>query len=174
MTVKHDRSYFVHLLIQPICASVILFAVLYCLDLVNAGTLIWAAGASTLASTCFIVFGAPNTDSAKPYRILVSYLIAMVCGHLVRLVTEHICVGQSICHDPAYSIHLYELAAVISLAIAFIILLLMKCSHPPAAGLSVVMVLDITNVKAMVIIYLGALVIALVRLIFYKHLKPLI
>ena len=174
MTVQHNRNFYFHLLVQGLLAMVFMFLLLFFLDLVRAGTLIWAAGASTLASTAFMVFGTPNADSAKPHRIIIGYAIAIFCGHFIRLMANYFCSGSSFCHIPEYVMHVHEVAAILSLALAFFLMVMLRSSHPPAAGLAVVMVLDISNLKAMIVIGVAAVILTVVMLLFRKSLKPLI
>lgn len=174
MRVEHNKNFYVHLIIQAFAAVVFMYLVLFFLDYVRASNLIWAVGASTLASTSFIVFVTPHKDSAKSHRIIIGYAIAMLCGHFVRILADHCCSDLGICHDPEYMIHLHEVAAVISLAFAFFLMALLRSSHPPAAGLAIVMVIDLTNFKPMIVIGIGAIVLASIIYFFKKHIKRLI
>lgn len=174
MSIQHNRNFYLHLVVQGFCAAVFMYALLLSLDLIRAGTLIWAAGASTLASTAFIVFGTPTNHSARPYRIIIGYAIAMFCGHFIRIVADYFCHGQAFCQVPEHLIRVHEIAAIVSLMLAFFLMVMLRSSHPPAAGLAVVMVLDISNVDVMLIIGAAAVLLALVMLIFRKRLKPLI
>lgn len=176
MMVRYDRNYYLHFLLQTMVAVIFMFFVLFSLDHVGATTLIWAAGASSLASSCFIVFGAPHIESAKPYRIVLGYLITIVCGHLIRMLADAGCAGffTVLCNNPIYQTHIIELAAVISMCLAFVFMALLRCAHPPAAGLSIVMVLDIRNYKPMVVIFVAAVLLALIRRLFDKRLTRLV
>src|SRR3990167_8668388 len=176
MIARYDRRYFIHFSLQTTCAVVFMFFTLFGLDHIGATSLIWAAGASSLASSCFIVFGAPHTESAKPYRIVMGYLIAIVCGHLIRMLADASCGGflYFVCDNPIYQFHVIEAAAVISMCFAFIFMALFRCEHPPAAGLSIVMVLDIKYFKPMMLIFVAAVLLALIRRFFDKALVRLV
>lgn len=172
--ITYNGRYFFHLLIQSLAAIIFMFLVLYSLDKVLATNLIWAAGASTLASSAYIVFGSPHIPSAQPHRILFGYLIAMVCGYFLQFLSNDTTHLNYFYANPTYQRHVFEVAAALSVGLSFILMLLLRCSHPPAAGLAVVMVLEISNFKAIAVISLGALLLVLIRWIFAKQLRPLI
>ena len=160
-----EQSYCCHLLIQASAALVFMWLVLIGLDAIAASKIIWAAGASSLASSTYIVFCTPKAVSAKPQKIMGGYLIAMFCGEGIRLLanlSEH------------SSIHIFEIAAAVSLGLAFLLMVLLKAEHPPAAGLAVVMVLDIRNLMALGIILFAVIILLLIRIIFRHQLCDLI
>ncbi len=53
-------------------------------------------------------------------------------------------------------------------------MVLFKLEPPPAAGLAVVMVLDIRNMEAMLIILAAAILLTLIRTIFRNQLRRLV
>jgi len=171
---KRDHYYFLHLLIQSLAATVFMFLLLFSLNRVLADEFIWAAGASTLASTVYIVFGTPHVSSAKPYRILMGYITAMCCGYLLQIAAVQLCDATNYCVHLQYHHHVFEIAAAIAVGLSFLVMFLLRFYHPPAAGLALVMVLDIHNIKAIVVICIAVLVLVLIRLLFAKQLRPLV
>lgn len=169
-----DRTYLLHLFIQALAAVVFMWLVLMALDEVATSTIIWAVGASTLASSSYIVFCAPKSMVAKPQKIIGSYIIAMLCGEGMRILANMVCAAVPNCQAGIPFLHVFEFAAAISVGIALLLMVLLKSEHPPAAGLAVVMVLDIRNLEALVIILIAAIVLSLVRIIFRRVLCDLI
>lgn len=176
MYFHYDRSFFTHFVLQTFAAVVFMILVLFSLDHVQASHLVWAAGASTLASSSFIVFGTPHIESAKPYCIVVGYLITILSGSLIRILSGWSCDGflLEICQNPVYQLPMNEVTAVISMCLAFGLMVFFRCAHPPAAGLAIVMVLDIQNYKPVVVIFIAAIILAAVRFIFNKLLIKLV
>lgn len=174
MTIERNKNYYLHLATQCFCATIFILIILVSLNIVLANDLIWAAGASTLASSAYIVFGSPQNPVAKPYRILTGYLIAIVCGYLLQVTADHLCYADHLCNRITHKTDIDEVAAAISVGLSFLLMFILRASHPPAAGLAVVVVLDINNPAAIAVICTGALVLALVRWIFSKQLKQLI
>lgn len=170
-----DHRYVLHLLIQACAALVFMWLVLFTLDHVATSQIIWAAGASTLASSSYIVFCAPKSVVAKPQKVIGAYIIAMFCGEAMRYLANLVCGGISSCHAGGLVyLHVFEVAAAFSVGIAFLLMVLLKSEHPPAAGLAVVMVLDIRNFGALAVILGGAIVLSGIRFIFRRMLCDLI
>lgn len=161
-----NKKFLTHFLLQGTAAVIFMYCALFAFDLVGANNLIWAAGASSLASSCFLVFGTPNAPAAKTHRILIGYFIAMLCGHSIQLLVN----AFNVTLHP----HLYELMAVISMGLSFFLMVVFKNTHPPAAGLAILMVLSISNYNAMYVIAIAAVVLALIHLIFSKRMQALI
>jgi len=170
-----NRGYILHLLIQATAAIIFMWLVLFSLDHIAASQIIWAAGASTLASSTYIVFCAPKATVAKPQKIIGAYLIAMLCGEVMRYLANLVCSAIQNCHigGPGY-LHVFEVAAAISVGVALLLMVLFRSEHPPAAGLAVVMVLDIRNIEALAIIFGAAIILSLIRIIFRRVLCNLI
>lgn len=162
MEVTKEQGFYKHLVWQTLFAMLFMFAVLFALDHVSVSSLIWAAGASSLASTAFCVFGSPHARTSAPIRIFSGYVIGMISGELLRLVLHVGCLSIIAC-KPNVPIHIMELAAVISVGFALVTMVLMKLEHPPAAGLAVVLVLDIREWYALIIILVAALLLTLIR-----------
>lgn len=170
-----DRNYVLHLFVQACAAVVFMWLVLFALENVAASQIIWAAGASTLASSSYIVFCAPQAVVAKPQKIIGAYIIAMLCGEAMRQLANVVCNVILSCHLGGLTyLHVFEIAAGVSVGIALLLMILFKSEHPPAAGLAVVMVLDIRNWAALAIILSGAIVLSLIRIIFRRRLCNLI
>lgn len=170
-----NRQYISHLLIQATAAIIFMWLVLFSLDHVAASQIIWAAGASTLASSTYIVFCAPKAVVAKPQKIVGAYIIAVLCGEVMRYLANLVCSAIASCQPggPGY-LHVFEVAAAISVGVALLLMVLFKSEHPPAAGLAVVMVLDIRNVEALAVIFGAAVILSLIRIIFRRFLCNLI
>jgi len=171
MRTRRNKNYFLHLILQGLAAIIFMFVVLVSLDWVGAKNLIWAAGASCLAASSFLVFATPNAEYAKARHIIFGYVIAILCGHLVRIFTLHLCHNDW--GDCQYRI-LVEVAAIISLGITFCIMVLSRSGHPPAAGLAIVMVLEISNYAVIGIILAAAVVLAAIHFLFNFRMRPLI
>ncbi len=174
MKILYNRRYFLNLSLQCLGAMLFMLMVLFSLNTVLADDLIWAAGASTLASSAYIVFGSPKAAVAKPYRMLTGYAIAIVCGYLLQLIANDFCHGSYLCSHPEHKIHVFEAAAALSVGLSFLLMFILRASHPPAAGLAVVMVLDISNPAAIAVICGGALLLVIIRWLFAKKLRPLV
>ena len=171
---KNRREYFLHLFIQAIAAFIFMWLVLFSLDLVATSRILWAAGASTLASSSFIIFCSPQSVMAKPQKIIGGYIIAMVCGEVMRWVAIWVCHIIPSCHAGPPFVHVFEVAAALSLVLALLLMILFRSEHPPAAGLAIVMVLDVRNLDILAVILAAAVLLSIVQMIFRKKLCNLI
>ena len=171
--ISKDRTFWLHLGIQTSAAVVFMWLMLMGLDKISASTIIWAAGASSLASSSYLVFCVPHSVVAHPLKIIGSYVIAMTVGEMMRLFANYFCDILPLCQIGHPSMHIFEVAAAISVGIALLLMVLCKSEHPPAAGLAVVMVLDIRNLYALGIILFGAAMLAGIRVIFRNKLRNL-
>lgn len=167
------RHYGRHLILQCLAAMIFMLAVLFSLNKALADDLIWAAGASTLASSAYMVFGSPHAAVAKPYRMAMGYVIAIVCGYLLQQLAHQFCHTHDLCLHTQYKPHVFEVAATLSVGLSFLFMFLLRASHPPAAGLAIVMVLDINNPAAIGVICSGALMLILIRWLLGKRLHAL-
>ncbi|OGO94481.1 MAG: hypothetical protein A3F41_05835 [Coxiella sp. RIFCSPHIGHO2_12_FULL_44_14] len=175
MKLRWNHHYTTHFFLQGLSATVFMWLVLIGLDRVLNSQILWAVGASTLASSAFIVFVTPKAVVAAPYKIIVSYLIALLCAVMVRLATSSLCTAFSLCTVGGVpGVHVFEVAAAISLGISILLMVLLRSEHPPAAGLAVVMVLEIHNAEALAVILVSAVILAAIRLVFRNRLINLI
>lgn len=170
-----DCKYTLHLITQACAAIVFIWLVLFSLGHIAASQIIWAAGASTLASSSYIVFCIPKAMVAKPQKIIGAYIIGMLCGEGMRQLANLACKTLSTCQmGGSEYLHVFNAAAGFSVGISLLFMVLFKLEHPPAAGLAVVMVLDIRNLEALIVILSAAIILSLIRIVFNRVLCDLI
>ena len=174
MFLTKNWTYWVHALTQSLAATVFMWFVFMGLDEIATSKIIWAAGASTLASSSFLVFSVPKSPVSKPIKIMGGYVLAMLVGECMRLLANVLCRVAPHYHLAEPHIHMFEFVAGLSVGFTLLLMVIFKVEHPPAAGLAVVMVLDIRHVDAMLVIMAAAVVLTLVRWIFRKLLWNLV
>ena len=163
----------IHLILQPLMAIVFVCIALYCFRIVSSSTILWAVGAGALSSSCYIVFGRPNCNPAKPINIIGGYLIGILCGEAVRLLllSLNIYGGDFF---TAIHFHYMGMLASISVGLCLYIMALLKLEHPPAAGMALVLVLDLHDYIVLFIIMGAAFVLAGIRKVLGDRLVSLI
>ncbi len=174
MFLMRNRTYWLHVFIQTLGATAFMGLVLLGLNKVADAKIIWAAGASTLASSVFLIFCVPDSPVAKLLKIIGGYIVATLVGEGMRLLINFLCQLLPHCHVADPPLRLFELAAALSVGVTFLLMVLFKLEPPPAAGLAVVMVLDIRNMEAMLIILAAAILLTLIRTIFRNQLRRLV
>ena len=157
---------------QPLCAAVFVAIVLLLFNLIHHTNVLWAVGAGALSSSAFIVFTVPSSAVAKSSRLIGGYLIGIITGVLVHLVLVDILsvVSQFL----QINSHLFWVAAAITVALSMSIMLAFKVPHPPAAGVALVLVLDISHYEMVLIIFGAVLILALMKWLLRGYLVDLI
>ncbi|MCH9644043.1 MAG: HPP family protein [Gammaproteobacteria bacterium] len=158
-----------HVLIQTLCAVIFILGVLYIFNLVSTSELLWAVGSGALSSSSYVVFGQPHTRSGRPSHIISGYIIGMFSGELIRLVIMyshpliHIAIGLNV-------FYIYAALAALSVGLSLYLMTFFKVTHPPAAGMALVLVLDMRDYRTLVVIIAAAFLLSLIRHIFRKQL----
>lgn len=162
-----------HYCLQPLLAVIIMTIVLYVFNSIATTDILWAVGAGALASTCATVFIMPDCGPAQPVKIIGGYTVGLLVGELVRLLlmTVHQFAG-SFMLDQHYQLLGVLASITIGFSIAF--MALFKVEHPPAAGLSIVLVLDLRDYKSMIVIFTAALVLAALQKLLRNQLRRLV
>jgi CBS-domain-containing membrane protein len=151
-----------HLTMQPLLAMIFVFIVLLTLSQVAISPLLWAVGGSSLASSAFIVFGRPSSPSAQPWRVICGYAIGIIVGFGVRALFKPIHVFHvDFLSDPRF--FMLALSAAIAVGVTFLFMILLNIKHPPAAGIALVLVINLQDYNVLYVIFLAAVVLALLR-----------
>lgn len=117
-----------------------------------------AVGAGSLASSAVAVFTKPHTRAADPYRMVLAYFISIAVGMAFRFGYEHwfaYCAHSSVCW-PGY-------LAVLAVVVSLLVMLSFKIDHPPAAGLALILVLDVHDYRTLIIILISVMMLAIIR-----------
>lgn len=155
-----------HILWQPLVAVIYVGCVLVFLGMSASSDLVWAIGAGALSSSSYIVFVTPKSVTAEPRRIVGGYIVGIMCGlvvHIILMMVRKHWMAQS---DHAHlSDHLFWASAAITVGLAMILMIIMNAEHPPAVGVSLVLVLDIQHYHIIVIILAAAFALAVIKMI---------
>jgi len=170
--VRTLKSNWLNYLWQPALAVVFLTVVLFFMNRYTMSDVLWAVGAGSLASSCFIVFGNPSSSSSLPLKIIGGYVIGIVSGVIFRLIAMHI-------HDLPHGFlgtpyfHFAGVLAAFCAGTCLFFMSVLKLQHPPAAGMALVLVVDMRDYKVVFIVFIAALILASLRRLLCHHLKDL-
>lgn len=159
---------------QLLAAVLFMTAVLFVLGVVADSTLIWAVGVGALSSSTCIVFATPTGGTAKPSRIFGGYVVGLLTGLIVHIL--YLLVFKDWLHLTGlhnYE-HLFWTFASVTVGLTMFLMVLFGFEHPPAVGISLVLVIDMHHYKIVIVILLFVLVLVLLRWGFRHHLKNLI
>lgn len=153
-----------HLVLQPLLGVFYIACVLLLLDATAGSAILWAIGSGCLASSCYIVFITPRSVTAQPHRIVGGYIVGITVGVLTHLLLKWIKHHFSL-DDGAIttSEHLFWISAALTVGIAMFIMVVLNIEHPPAVGLSLVLVLDIEHYGIILAILGAAMVLAILK-----------
>lgn len=154
-----------HLLGQVILATMYLWLVLFLLDEASLTQLAWAAGAGSLASSTYIVFATPRSISARPMNIFGGYLVALIIGMFFHQINIVFSLAM-----PDQASFVFECVTAFSIGITMLCMLLFHCGHPPAAGLTVVLVIERMAPSSVAVIIFAVAVLLFLRLWFKDYL----
>jgi len=141
-----------HLVLQTLCAVVFIAVSLWLLELTSSSAILWSAGASALASSAFTVFAIPHSPTAKASRIVRGYLIAIVVGSFFGWVLQGLC--PILCSNaPIIDRHLFWVSAAIAVGVAMILMIFFGGEHPPAAGICLILVIDVRHLLVIAVIF---------------------
>ena len=134
--------------------------------------ILWAVGAGSLASSAYIVFSKPSSVASSPLNMLVAYVIAIVVGIFFRVVVEHWWVS---CADFFQINHFCwpGVIAALAVVVSLLIMAAVRIEHPPAAGMALILVLDVHDYQTLVIILMSVVVLALLKRLLKPWLKDL-
>ena len=162
-----------HLIWQPLLAMLFIYFVLMTMHLVAMTDIYWSIGAGALSSSSAIVFAKPSLTSSAPKRILGGYLIACCTGSLLSLILMemHVNLSGHFLLSPLF--YGYSIIAACSVAIALFIMGVTDLFHPPATGMSLVLVIDMRDYFLISIILGAAIVLCITRFLLHRYLIDL-
>lgn len=167
---KHTWS---NLIWQPLIAVFFVMFILFFMDHFANSDVLWAVGAGSLSSSCYIVFGKPSSSAADPKRIVGGYLIGILTGIVLRLLTMHFHDFQcGFLGTPHF--HVIGVVAAFSVGLCLFFMSLLKLEHPPAAGMALVLLVDMRDYGEILLIILSAFLLAFIRYFLRKRLVDLV
>jgi CBS-domain-containing membrane protein len=136
--------------IQGALAGFMIFIILLVLDIVTETALIAA-----LASSAFVGFTMPHSESSSPRRLMGGYAVSMVIGISCSIIAKHEILLEHIPEHPL----LISMAAI-SVGFSIFIMVITDTEHAPAAGLALGLVLNPWDAATIVLIFFSISFIA--------------
>lgn len=162
---RHKRQF----LVQAICLVLFMAAVLSGLDQVSLSRLSWAVGASSMASSAFIIFATPRKRISEPKRLLGGYVLCMLVG-----IAFHTLLTWGM-NDLSWSpAHLDELIIAFALGMSMFLMTVLRMQHPPAIGMALALVLEPWGIGTIMVIVVAIVILAIARTVFEKQFINLI
>lgn len=169
-----EKPAFKYYFFQLLGATLFIGTVLYVMDMHSSSHIIWAVGASSLASSAYVVFMHPQGLAAKPKNIFLAYTIAVIVGEIIRLIM--LWYGAS-CHISPNLIDAgqhYWFAAAISVTMVMILMAVLDIEHPPASGIALVLVVELCRHDIVEMIYAFMVLLCIFQLVCKRYMKNLL
>ncbi|MCX7121501.1 MAG: HPP family protein [Gammaproteobacteria bacterium] len=166
MTTHPHRTYWNYIW-QPFIIFMFLTAILNIFLFAEYTTnVVWAVGVGSLASSAYLVFAKPSAVSAHPMRLIVAYVLAIVCGMLTHYAGESV---LTLAHHYFWISFLAALAVVITL----LLMIWFKAEHPPAVGMALVFVIDLKDYRTSIIVLGAITILVILKLMLSRWLSDL-
>ncbi|PIZ03626.1 MAG: hypothetical protein COY58_08420 [Gammaproteobacteria bacterium CG_4_10_14_0_8_um_filter_38_16] len=149
---------------QP--AIIFLFVILNLFYHTAKSDVLWAVGAGSLASSAFIIFSKPSSVSAHPLRLIVAYVVAILCGMLLHVM------GGLLLYS-GYGFVWISFLASVSVVVCLFLMMGLKIEHPPAVGMALVFVIDLKDYRTSILIIAAITVLVLLKLLLNRQLSDL-
>ncbi len=159
---KSDPSRKWHFVFQISAAVFLMALVLFLMSVGSNSQLLWALGAGSLASSIFIVFTLPQSLAAEPRRLIGAYCLAIVIGVLTHVFLMHLFHAVT-AHFILQNLRVFWISSALAMGITMVLMIIFNCQHPPAAGVSIVLVLNIQEYTTVAVILFTAILLALIN-----------
>ena len=158
-----------HYVLQGLYVGLFLWFVLVAMDMVTRQPgLLWAVGASSLASSAYITFCFNSDNKKAAIHMIGAYLLSVLIGiagsHLSMLLSYYTPMGH---------MRAIEVATACAVTFSFLLQTILNFQHPPAAGMSLVLTLEPWSFDTVMVILLSVFVLALIPQLMGKHLRDL-
>ncbi len=149
------RASWTYYIFQSIIATFSIFVVLLILRFSNAIVI------ASIGATVFIIFGMPNSVSARPRNVIGGHLTGLIFGSIFSFIP--------------YSSH-YEEMFLLALAVGFsmFVMVVMDTEHPPACGTALGIALLGFSWKVVITLLGSVILLSVIHVVFKKHIRDLI
>lgn len=145
-----------HYLFQTCLGTVYMIAVLCILDHVSTSTVMWAIGASSLASSTFIVFTKPHAPLTETVHMIGAYLLSILIGMLCAQFNH-------VAHVFLSANTLLMCAGAIAVGLTIFLMSYLRLQHPPAVGIALVLAIEPWKTPALVVIISGVIILGCLK-----------
>ena len=152
-------------IMQCVLAIISILVVLMIIEPKKNAAIVAAIGASS-----FIVFTMPKSAQSCPRFLIGGYAVGILSGGLCFFLAHLPFVGANI-----YLSHFsYEIFGALAVGLAIFLMVITNTEHPPAASLALGLVVNGWQNRTVIIVFLGILVLSLIKRILGPALKDLL
>lgn len=148
-----------HYILQCALATAILMVLFSLLSLVFDTAIVAALGA-----TSFIVFTIPFKEVSKARYVIGGYTVGNIVGFISAFLFQTIGIAHG----------LFGILAALSVGVSMFLMVIFDVEHPPAAGVSLGLMINNGDVRSVLVAYIGIIFILLMRKLLAKYLIDLL
>lgn len=149
---------------QCVMATFCVGSVLMVLDALS-----YTAIIASLGATSFIAFMAPHIKASKPRYLIGGY----ICGTLSGVLCKLIALSPLMRSMPFTVQHEGVFFGAFAVGIAMFLMVTMNFEHPPAAGYALGIVLNDFNVRVLLVVMVGVVLIVSLKTVLKPYMKNL-
>lgn len=153
-------------ILQCILATISVFWILFVLDIISDGIVIASLGASS-----FIAFTMPNTQASRLRFLIGGYCVGIFTGTLFNILQYASGYFIYLPKDHNSSIALFGALAI---GCAIFLMVITNTEHPPAAALSLSIVLGGLHLRTIIVALIGITVLCVIKKILGRYLINLL
>lgn len=153
-------------ILQCFLAIIAIFWVLFVLDIISDGIVIASLGASS-----FIAFTMPKTQSARPRFLIGGYCVGILTGSLFDRL-QH--TASSVLYLPTEHQSSKAIFGALAIGSAIFVMVITNTEHPPAAALSLSIVLGGFHFHTILVALIGIISLCATKKILSKYLINLL
>jgi len=132
-------------------------------------SILTAIGATSVASSTFVVFAVPSSPVSLPHRVIGGYVIGIlagICWHFVVLSWSHF-FGTS-------DFVMQCIAGGLAAGTAMFVMGLLDFQHPPTMGLALGLVMDSWDDRTLIVVIVAVLAMCLIKWLLRRWLLDLV
>jgi len=147
-------------------ASVALFSVLWAEDLLTGAVAAQAVLVAAIASTSFVLFIMPHSDTARPRHAIGGHVVALAVGVAFSSFADTE-LGRETVGDEAV---LFALYAAVGVGLSMFLMAATNTEHPPAAGTALGVLGTTVSIDLVLFVLAGVVMLVLIHLVFKRRL----
>lgn len=158
----------VRYIFQCALATISVFIVLMAFDVVTHAVIIAALGSSV-----FIVFAMPEAQVSRPRFLIGGYIVgiavACLCHHLSLLSLWSLMTWVPFIHEPSHVVF-----GAMAVGLAIFVMVITDTEHPPAAGLTLGLIVSEWSYMTIVIVFVGIISLSVIKIVLKPVLRNLL
>lgn len=171
MDMQSNKPTPIHFIAQISLAVLFIFCVLTLFRAVANTDYLWAAGISTIVSSVFIVLTRPKDLNSFHFRIFGAYALNIIVGLVMHYVLHYILGVHHIYFSEYFEY--FALLVAVAMGVSIALMLCFKLYHPPAVGISLILMVDIRQYYIVLIIAAAVMALVILHALLQKWMRNL-